>query len=176
MMLDQRPLASTEIAEGYAETAILAERRRQKVAGFGDVMAAAAWASVARYCTDMAKSKAMDDDQFKFQRDRDRHRREVPMTAEMMDVVGIRAVAGAEGSLRPWQEALIELAMGYLSPMQRVCFELVVGGLLTVKEVAEALDMDERQVRQHLARAKATMKRSVQPRIAPLIEERRKYR
>lgn len=173
MALDQRPLASLEMSEAYAITAVKADRRREQVAVRGAVAEAAIWASVARYCDDMARCRATDDDQFKFQRDRERHRREVPMTADMMDVVGIRAVAGAQGSLPPWAEALIELAMGYLSPLQRVCFELVVGGLLTAREVAEALSMEENQVRQHVARAKRTIARDVQSRIAPLIEARK---
>lgn len=167
-MLDTRPRASAEVVEGYTETAQLAERRRDWVWAW-DPVEAAVWGRVAAYCSDMAAACALDDDQYKFQRDKERHRREIPMTADDMDR-GLFTIGGAEDSRLPqWKRDIMEdvlgLALCHLAPMQRVCFELVVGGMLSAGEVGEALGCDPREVRNHVARARKRIKTEITPRV-----------
>lgn len=174
MPLDIRPLASPEMVQGYEYTAELADIRHVRCHAWGDDKEASAWLRVAKYCRAMAISRAMDDDQFKFQRDRDRHRREIPMAPEDMDMQGLFTVAGSEAHQLPeWKREvyfeILELALGYLSPMQRVVFELVAGGMLTVTEVAEALQADKREISLHLGRARRKMRTDVAPRVKRLL-------
>lgn len=174
MPLDIRPMASPEMVQGYEYTADLADARHSKAIELGAGSEARVWLRVSEYCRDMATSRATDDDQFKFQRDQMRHRCEIPMSQEEMDMKGLFTVAGAATRRLPgWKqevfEEIIELALGYLSPMQRVVFELVTGGMLTVAEVAEAVRSDPREIRQHLGRARRKMKTDVAPRVGRLL-------
>lgn len=171
MRLAHRPHAPAEVVEGYQFTASLAEGRREAALASGEGVEAVAWLRIAQYCRQMAASAALDDDQFKFQRDQLRHRREVPMSAELMDVMGISLVGDPTRSkpVPRWKLAALELALGYLSPMQRLCLELVVGGRLGAREVGAALEMEPSQVRKHVSRARHKIRLEVFPRIAPIF-------
>jgi DNA-binding CsgD family transcriptional regulator len=129
----------------------------------GDYQGAVAWAKVAKYCTEMAISKAVDDDQFKFQRDRMRQRDSAGEDILPFDeTVEARLVSDAfhgKRQLSSWALLAIELVLQQLSPLQRVCFELVDGGLVDVKDVAAALSIKPAQVRQHLLRARREVER-----------------
>jgi DNA-binding CsgD family transcriptional regulator len=171
-MLSHNPPASVDLSAGYARAADLAERRRQFVLEAGDVTEAAVWAKLSQYCHEMAATKAVDDDQYQFQRDRQRQRDSngEPVLG-FEDAVAQRlldSMARASRQLSSWAQALIEVSLMQLSPMQRVCLELVVGGLVEVDDVAAALNITPSQVRQHVSRARIKLQ-AVRSRIQHLI-------
>lgn len=183
-MLEHLPPASPELIEGYLCAAGLADQRRQELVSCGRTATAVVWARVSDYCSTMAKLKAIDDDQHKGQRDQLRHRQGgfdvIPMTAEQMDAAGVATVQEAvqrqvKRQLSATTRAIIRLALSHLSPLQHVCFELVEGDLLEAKDVAAALKITPAQVRQHVMRAKHTIKTKVRPLIEDLIPGRTVY-
>lgn len=171
-MLPWRPTAPDELSKGYLLAGELARDRARVLKEIGQVKEADPWERLAVYCEQMGHTKAVDDDQYEFQRQAMKHRKEQPMTAEEMDALGIFVVGSENRGVPEWQWAAIELALGYLSPLQRVCFEMIVAGRLTQKDVAEALSMSDREVRQHLHRARRTFERDVRPRLTHIFEER----
>ncbi len=124
-----------------------------------------AWAWIQEYCADMAKARAVDDDQYQFQRDKLRWRREVTVEPQQLEAVPYTAPDGHQ--LDPGQELIMELALGHLSPKQRPCFEMVVGAGMTSEDAAKALRITPAEVRTHLARAREKMATAITPRLAP---------
>jgi DNA-binding CsgD family transcriptional regulator len=179
MAKQQRQLASEQLTRSYAFAADLAERRREQVIASGDIQEASAWGKLAKYCTEMAETRATDDDQFRFQRDRLRQRDargdDVLSLEGECDQVPVGNLGSSNRQLSNWAQAVIEIALMQLSPLQRVCFELVEGGLINVADVAAALNITPAQVRQHLARANAKM-RVIQARIEHLVPGKAVYK
>lgn len=171
---DRRPPASPELIKGYQAAADLARRRTERVMVIGDVVEARAWMKIAQYCVDMVLFKAVDDDQLAAQRAKQRNAKVIPMSNEQMDAAqGLFVIGDSEGrELSPERETILELALGYLSPTQRVVYQLIVGGILAAEDVAVALDMDPREIRQHLARAKSKMRTTVRPKLKRLENEK----
>lgn len=165
MAPESRATATHERVDGYLYAAYLADRRRERVIPWGDLVEAVAWGRIADYCRDMAASMATDDDAYRFQRDKVRKPKEIPMPNEDIAALNLPSLVEASSRALPvWQEAALELALGYLSETQRVCFTMVVGGMLEAGEVAEALGISAGEVRQHVARAKKRIVQTVYPR------------
>lgn len=168
-MLPFRPTAPEELSKGYRSAGELARQRERLMREGKDERAAKMWGKLAVYCEQMSHTKAVDDDQHQFQRDQMRYYREVPMTVEEMDVVGVYLIDGnaKNPGIDEWKWAALELALGYLTEQQRACFVMIEGGVMTRLDVAELLGMDEESVRTHWRRAKETLKK----RVAPLLEQ-----
>jgi hypothetical protein len=171
-MLPWRQSASSELSEGYRLAGDMARQREQLLKDRKDERGAKLWAKLATYCDQMGNTQAVDDDQYQFQRDQQRHYREVPMTVEEMDVVGIYLIDGKARNpgIDEWRWAALELALGYLTEQQRACFVMVAGGLVSFKDVAELLDISEAQARTVHRRAKEIMVKKVRPLISHIIE------
>lgn len=165
-----RPTAPKELSEAYAIAAGMATKRAAECVVSGRAKEAPLWTNLATYCAGMAESGALDDDQFQFQRNRQRHRKEVPMTEDDMDAAGL-FIVGVTRQLPEWQWAAYELAMGYLSPLQRVCFEMKVAGGLTYGDIAEALNMTKNEVQTHVKRAQQTFEQKVRPLLNHIFDE-----
>lgn len=173
-MLPWRPTAPQELSEGYIRAGVLARERALALRSIGQERDADPWERLAVYCEQMGHTRAIDDDQYEFQRQAMKHRREQPMTAAEMDAYGLFVVGTENRGIPEWQWAAMELALGYLPVMQRVCFEMVVAGRLTVKEVSEALNMSEAHVRNSVQRARKTFEKEVRPKLAHIFDERHK--
>lgn len=165
-MLPWRPKASEELAAGYATAAELSERRSEAASGAGRQDEAKIWSKLAEYCTDMARTRAVDDDQFKFMRDKLRHRREISLDAPELEFLAVRD----HGEPPEWKLAVLELVLGSLSPIQRVCYELVIGGRVRIGDVAEALGEPKSKIYNHINAAKRKIRKEIVPRIRPIID------
>jgi DNA-binding CsgD family transcriptional regulator len=161
------PRASEDLANAYADLAVEAWFRSELAKESGDGAEAKNWSLIQEYCSDMARASAVDDDQYRFQRDKARWRREVSV-----DPTTIEACAPAEGeeadeghTVHPLQLLLLEMALGHLSPAQRACFELVDGRLMTPAQAAAELGMKPGQVRTHLSRARQRIAERITPRL-----------
>ena len=71
------------------------------------------------------------------------------------------ASSGEDALLARFDAATAGEAMQDLSPMQRACFELVVVRDLSIEEVATMHGISESTVRQHVFRARASLRRAL---------------
>lgn len=172
MALRYRLKSPEALAGAYARAAALCLIRQERDQERGHKQKAKGWKRLAEYCTDMARSRAVDDDQYQFQRDKIRWRKLVFAPPEVVQALA-PSVPGPDEPRRtvePWEEALMELALGHLSEQQRICYEMAVGGGLTPPQIAQTLGMPNGQVHQHLARARRRIAEDVTARLtAPPI-------
>lgn len=169
-MLHQ-PTAPQALADGYRTAAGLATTRQEECLAGGREREARLWRHLVEYCQGMADSKAIDDDQFAFQRRR--HTREILMTREEMEALGL-AMANPTRELPEWRWAVLELAMGYLPVRQKICFEMHIAGRLSYQDIAEALECEVREVRRHVQKARRTLRKHVKPKLEHIFDEHHK--
>lgn len=172
-MLEHRTLASAELIAGYLLAADLADQRRRRALTLGKTGQAATWSKLAKYCQQMANTKAIDDDQYQFQRDQQRQRDALGSRVLSLDEVAgslLDRMDQAHPKPSEWAILAIELVLTHLSPMQRSCYEMVEGRLMDANEVAKALDIPPNQVRHHVARARARVQ-SVWRKVEHLIPD-----
>lgn len=166
--------ASDELADGYREAQGLAEHRAELC---GDGHEKKAWEKLAEYCKGMADTRAIDDDQYQFQRDKARHYREVLMDRELMLTTeqggGLSEVTTtANEGVAEWKWLAIEMAYELLSPLQRVCLEMHVAGRLEYPDIAAALNIRPSAVGMYVSRARQTLKEKALPLVKRVFRER----
>lgn len=148
MSTEHRLPTSTEIIKAHLRAADLADRRRRQMLKRRDP-AAAMWDKASQYFFYLATQTAQDD----------------AWVASLQD--GIERLRD-DRRLTDWTLAALELCLGHLSGVQRICYELVECGPADPKDVGNALGLTPSQVRQHVMRARQTMKR-VRDSVAHLI-------
>lgn len=167
LMLKYRMRSPDALAAAYATVAARSLIRSEHARESGLKPRAKEWRTLAEYCADMARSRAFDDDQYRFQRDKIRWRRLLFAAPDALQALA-PSVPGPEQPqqvVEPWEEALIDLALGYLPEQQRACYEMAIGGGMAPDHIAKALGLSGGQVRQQLARARQRIRDEVTARL-----------
>lgn len=145
-----RPHASPELVEGYAFTAVLAERRQERVEAWGDRVEAKAWGKVAAYCRMMARCRFVDapDSGVAYTPPSD----ETILNVKLLETVLARDQEEAGARWTTEKQMALVAAMHVLSSTERVVAEMHYGGLLSVGHIAQALDTTTGTVESYLGR------------------------